>query len=156
MLPEVNVSPNRVIRMTQLGHEEAALNSDIIWNCAACGTCTGRCPKNIDVGRILDALRAIALHRRAFRAPGATEVRTFYQAFLQCVRAFGRNSEVGLMAAYNISSGRLWTNVVKAPWFLLKTKISFTAHTVKRLDRMERAFQRVEAIDEAQWKELGE
>jgi len=83
-------------------------------------------------------------------------VRTFYQAFLHCVRTFGRNSEVGLMGAYNISSGRLWTNVVKAPWFLIKTKIAFTAHMVKKLDRMERVFQRVEAMDEAQWKELGE
>ena len=156
VLPEVDVPPNRVIRLVQLGHEEAALNNGMIWGCACCGTCTGRCPKYIDVGRILDALRAIALRRGAFRARGATEVRTFYQAFLACVRAFGRNSEVGLMGAYNISSGRLWTNVVKAPWFLLKTKIAFTAHTVKRLDRMERVFQRVEAMDEAQWKELGE
>lgn len=156
VLTEVTVPPNRVIRMTQLGNEEAALNNDMIWNCAGCGTCTGRCPKQIEVGRILDALRAIALHRGICRARGAMQVRTFYQAFLHCVRVFGRNSEVGLMGAYNISSGRLWTNVVKAPWFLLKTKIAFTVHTVRQLDRMERVFQRVEAMDEAQWKELGE
>ena len=156
VLPEAEIPPNRVIRMIQLGHEEAALNNDMIWNCAGCGTCAGRCPKYIDVGRILDSLRAIALRRGVCRARGATEVRTFYQAFLHCVRTFGRNSEVGLMGAYNISSGRLWTNVVKAPWFLLKTKIAFTAHTVKKLDRMERVFQRVEAMDEIQWKELGE
>ena len=32
----------------------------MIWSCAGCGTCTGRCPEGIDVGRVLDTLRAIA------------------------------------------------------------------------------------------------
>ena len=46
VLPEVNVSPNRAIRMVQMGLSESALSSDIIWNCAGCGTCTGECPAN--------------------------------------------------------------------------------------------------------------
>ena len=154
-LADVELSPNRVLRMTQLGLEDDALDNEMIWSCAGCGTCTGRCPEGIDVGRVFDALRAIAERRGIVHAPGATQVRTFYRAFLDCVREFGRNSEVGLMAAYNISSGRLMTNVVKAPWFLLKTKISFTAHKVKRIDRMKRVFQRIEEIEEAQWEKLG-
>lgn len=155
VLEDVDLSPNRVIRMTQLGLEEAALDNEMIWSCAGCGTCTGRCPENVDIGRILDALRFIAEHKGYTDAPGATQVRTFYTAFLDCVREFGRNSEVGLMGAYNISSGRLWTNVVKAPWFILKNKISFTASKVKNLDRMQRVFERIKALEEAEIKDLG-
>ena len=155
VLPDVELSPNRVMRLVQLGLEQSALDNDMIWSCAGCGTCTSRCPEGIRVGRVLDALRAVAERRGIVSAPGATQVRTFYRAFLDCVRDFGRNSEVGLMGAYNISSGRLFTNVVKAPWFLLKSKISFTAHKVRRLDRIGRVFKRIDEIEDAQWQELG-
>ena len=110
----------------------------------------------IQITRILDTLRYIAEKEGIVNTQGATQVRTFYRAFLDCVREFGRNSEVGLMGAYNISSGRLWTNVVKAPWFMMKTKISFTAHRIKRIDRMKRVYDRVEEIERREWAELGE
>lgn len=154
VLPDVDVSPNRVIRMTQLGWEQGALCNEMVWACAGCGTCTGRCPMGLNIGRILDTLRAIAEHKGLVKARGAIEVRTFYRAFLDCVREFGRNSEVGLMGAYNINSGRLFTNVVKAPWFLLKSKIGLTVHKVDRLDRMQRTFQRIEVLERAEMDSL--
>ena len=155
VLADVDLAPNRVMRLTQLGLEQAALDNEMIWSCAGCGTCSSRCPEGLQVGAVLDTLRAIAERRGIVSARGATPVRTFYRAFLDCVREFGRNSEVGLMGCYNISSGRLFTNVVKAPWFLLKAKISFTAHKVRKLDRMRRVFKRIEAIEDAQWQQLG-
>jgi len=155
VLPDVELSPNRVIRMVQFGLEDDALDNEMIWSCAGCGTCTSRCPEGIDIGRVFDSLRAIAERKGVVHAPGATQVRTFYRAFLDCVREFGRNSEIGLMGAYNISSGRLTTNVVKAPWFLLKAKLAWTVHKVERIDRMKRVYQRIEEIEQAQWEELG-
>lgn len=154
VLPDVEISPNIVLRMAQLGLEDEALDNEMLWACAGCGTCTGRCPMGINIGRIMDALRLIAEHRGITDARGALEVRTFYHAFLDCVREFGRNSEVGLMGGYNINSGRLLTNVAKAPWFILKSKISLKAHKVERLDRMQRVFERINAIEEAELHNL--
>ena len=145
VLPDVELSPNRVIRMVQLGLKDEVLGSESIWCCTACGTCNGRCPMGIDIVRILDALRALADDGHSPR--GALEVWTFYQSFLDCVREFGRLSEIGLMGGYNINSGRLWTNVVKAPWFILKGKLSLSPHTIKRVDRLQRVFQRIEEIE---------
>ena len=36
--------PNQIIRGIQLGMRDAVLSSKAIWVCAACETCTTRCP----------------------------------------------------------------------------------------------------------------
>ncbi|MFC1736961.1 4Fe-4S dicluster domain-containing protein [Candidatus Hydrogenedentota bacterium] len=156
VVEDVTVSPNKAIRMVQLGLEEDALNNEMVWNCAGCGTCNSRCPEEVDIVAILDVLRLIAEKKGKTKAKGAMEVRTFYRAFLDCVRDFGRLSEVGLMAGYNINSGRLFTNVIKAPWFLFKNKVSFKAHKIDKLDRLQRVFDRIEKIEQSMLDDLGE
>lgn len=53
--------PSQVIRMVQLGLEEDALSSDTIWVCASCLMCHGRCPRGVDLAKVMEALRAIKL-----------------------------------------------------------------------------------------------
>ncbi len=53
--------PNQVIRLVQLGLEEEALSSNTPWICASCLTCYARCPRGVDLGRVMEALRAIKL-----------------------------------------------------------------------------------------------
>ena len=144
-MADVELSVNRVIRMVQLGLEDEVLSNESIWCCTACGTCNGRCPMGIDIVSIMDSLRALS--QRTKRQGGAPEVLTFYKAFLDCIRQFGRLSEIGLMGSYNINSGRLFTNVVKAPWFFMKGKISISPHQVRRIDRLQRVFGRIEEIE---------
>jgi len=145
VLADIELSPNRVIRMIQLGLEEDVLTNESVWCCTACGTCNGRCPMGIDIVRILDTVRLLS--QRSKYRPGALEVLTFYQAFLSCIRHFGRLNEIGLMGSYNINSGRLLTNMVKAPWFFMKGKISLSPHKIRRIERLERVFARIEEIE---------
>ncbi|NIA16002.1 MAG: 4Fe-4S dicluster domain-containing protein [Nitrospiraceae bacterium] len=149
VVPNTQSSPSRVMRMVQLGMEEDAMVDDLVWSCAGCGTCTGRCPEGVDTARVIDAVRAVADARDVSLPQQCAAVRTFYKAFLGSVRDFGRLSEVGLMGGYNINSGRFWTNVAKAPWFLLKGKVGLSAHRVRQLDRLARVFERVENIERA-------
>jgi heterodisulfide reductase subunit C len=58
----MDLLPNQVIRLAQLGLEEV-LASPTIWTCAACLTCLARCPKGIDLPRIMEALRLIRMQR---------------------------------------------------------------------------------------------
>ena len=147
VLGDLELSPNRVIRTVQLGLEEDALSSETVWCCAGCGICNSRCPMGINIVSILDALRTLALREGVELPPGAAKVWTFYQAFLDCVREFGRLSEVGLMGGYNINSGHLFTNVVKAPYFILKSKIGLSLHKIKQIDRIQRVFKRIEETE---------
>jgi len=41
-----------------------ALNSGMIWVCTTCFNCFTRCPRGIDVPRIIEALRQINLRKR--------------------------------------------------------------------------------------------
>jgi heterodisulfide reductase subunit C len=60
----MDLLPSQVIRLVQLGQVEEALGSETIWFCAACQTCYARCPKGVDLSRIMEALREIALQER--------------------------------------------------------------------------------------------
>jgi heterodisulfide reductase subunit C len=58
----LDLLPNAVIRLAQLGQEDV-LESQTIWVCAACQTCVSRCPKDVDVPRVMEALRTLAMQR---------------------------------------------------------------------------------------------
>ncbi len=57
----MDILPNQVIRAVQIGIPEIALEANTIWICASCYTCTVRCPRGIDIARIMEALRQITL-----------------------------------------------------------------------------------------------
>ena len=52
--------PRQIIRMTQLGLREKVLHSDTLWLCAACFTCSDRCPQDVEVASVIRVLRNIA------------------------------------------------------------------------------------------------
>jgi heterodisulfide reductase subunit C len=52
--------PRRIIRMTQLGLKDRVLKSDALWLCAACFTCTDRCPQGVEVASVIRVLRNLA------------------------------------------------------------------------------------------------
>jgi heterodisulfide reductase subunit C2 len=58
----MDLLPSQVLRLAQLGIEEM-LGSQTIWTCASCLTCVARCPKGIDLPRIMEALRQISMER---------------------------------------------------------------------------------------------
>ena len=62
----MDILPNQVIRLAQLGIEEV-LECQTIWTCAACLTCVSRCPKGIDLPRVMEALRLVAMERTGNR-----------------------------------------------------------------------------------------
>lgn len=55
--------PNQIIRLLQMGMIEEALSARAIWYCAACLQCEARCPKGIDIARLTEALRTLALEK---------------------------------------------------------------------------------------------
>lgn len=61
IVEEMDFLPNQIIRMAQLGLEKEALDSKTIWLCASCITCASRCPKGVDLSRVMESLRQILL-----------------------------------------------------------------------------------------------
>ena len=63
MTQEMDYLPSKIIRMVQLGLEEA-LESKTIWVCTTCFNCEVRCPRGIDVANVMEALRQLVLRKK--------------------------------------------------------------------------------------------
>ena len=60
---EMDLSPDEVIRYIILDKKEV-LTSKTIWLCSACFTCAERCPRDINITKIMEALRQIVLRNK--------------------------------------------------------------------------------------------
>lgn len=59
----MDLSPTQVIRLVQLGLVERILESNTFWICSTCFICYARCPREINITKIMEALRQIKLRR---------------------------------------------------------------------------------------------
>jgi heterodisulfide reductase subunit C2 len=64
MVSAMDILPNQAIRLVQLGLQDDVLKSETIWLCASCVTCGARCPRGVDLSRIMEALRQIKLRKK--------------------------------------------------------------------------------------------
>ncbi|MEM2103751.1 MAG: 4Fe-4S dicluster domain-containing protein [Candidatus Bathyarchaeia archaeon] len=56
----MDIKPHQVVRLAQID-AEILLTSKTIWLCACCLTCVSRCPKQIDIPKIMESLRIMIL-----------------------------------------------------------------------------------------------
>lgn len=64
--PEASVMdllPNQVVHKIQLG-DESVLDANTFWICSSCLICSARCPKGIDIAKVMEALREISLRSK--------------------------------------------------------------------------------------------
>jgi heterodisulfide reductase subunit C len=62
---EMDLLPNQIIRLVQLGQEEAVMAAESPWICSSCFTCFVRCPKGVDIAKIMEAVRLLHLREQA-------------------------------------------------------------------------------------------
>lgn len=108
----MDILPHHVIRLALLGQEEQVLDSETIWVCSACQTCTTRCPNGIDIAGVMDWLKETAVRRgRTIPAEG---VMTFHRFFLDSIKAAsGRLSETRLLRRYTFYKMRRTLNLTE-------------------------------------------
>jgi heterodisulfide reductase subunit C len=58
---EMDLLPNQVVRCLQLGLVDEVKYCHSMWVCASCLMCHARCPKGVDIAKIMEALRMIRL-----------------------------------------------------------------------------------------------
>ncbi len=134
------LTPHQLVRLLQTGQRKAALSSRFIWECTSCHTCITRCPQQVDICAMNDALRALSL--REGSATGKSAVPTFNKAFLDSVRKRGRVHELGLMAVFKLRTGRLLEDMGKAPMMLTKGKLPLFGHRMSGRPEREGLFSR--------------
>jgi heterodisulfide reductase subunit C len=101
----MDVYPDEVIRMVILGQREAVLTCQTIWVCAACETCTTRCPNDVKIAELMDALKQMALGEGV--PISQTRILALHETFLNNIKNRGRLYETSLLPSYLIKSGAL-------------------------------------------------
>jgi heterodisulfide reductase subunit C len=125
----MDVSPNQVMRMTQLGMKDEVLGSSAIWLCAGCETCATRCPRGVGLSKVMDACRQIAI--REGRKPKEANVLKFHEEFLKNVKTFGRTHEMSLMGFYKLRTRDFFSDVFQGIQMFLKGKLGLIPSLVK-------------------------
>ena len=60
----MEILPHQVIRLAQIGKWEEICEANTAWVCAACLTCSVRCPRGIKIAEVMEALRQVVLRNR--------------------------------------------------------------------------------------------
>lgn len=134
--------PNQVIRLLHYGLKEAALKSYAIWLCSGCETCGARCPNGISAGRVMDALREMAV-KEGVEGRGRN-ILLFHREFLNSVRAKGRVSETMMLARYKIKSGQIFSDLKLGLAMFRKGKLPLFPAGVKGKEQVRRIFRKAE------------
>lgn len=136
----MDLGPARLIRLVQLGMKEDALESNTPWVCAACITCTTRCPQEVDIAKVMDAVRIVGLREGPhFKHRNA---KLLHRIFLGIVKKYGRQHELGLLARYNIFSGKLLKDISLAPGMFSRGKLKVFPGKVRGRKELAEIFKR--------------
>ncbi len=78
---EMDLMPSQVVRYLQLGLVDEVKNCKSMWVCAACTMCHARCPKGVDISKIMEALRVMRL--REVDAQPRVDITDFSKDYLE-------------------------------------------------------------------------
>lgn len=98
MARDMDLLPHQVVHHCLMGVQEV-LDAHSVWICDGCHTCTERCPREIDVAGLFDALRQVTSARNAPLAQ-------FNRSLLAGVRRMGRVNELPLGLHFNLTGRR--------------------------------------------------
>jgi len=145
---EMDLMPNRIIRLVQTGHIDEAMRCAAIWYCVSCQTCTTRCPQSVDCAGVMDVLREKSAKEKAFD-PALRRVIVFQQAFLDNIRRNGRINEFELIGQFKTLSFMkdfniplLMKDTLLAPKLMQRGKLHFVGGKVKDRGIVRRIFER--------------
>lgn len=93
----MDYTPRQLVHMIQLGFKQEVLNSNTIWLCTACFSCSVRCPRGIHPTELMKKLKSITI------AEGIKNKNTLFErVFSDVIKKNGRASEFLLISKYTL------------------------------------------------------
>jgi heterodisulfide reductase subunit C len=146
--PEMDLQPNQVLRLIQTNDPKAVLRSSTIWLCASCETCSVRCPEEIEIAKIMDTLRKLAVEAKV--PLGEENVVKFDEIFLDSIRKRGRVHELELVMRYNLAIRQPLKDAHLGPMMFTRGKLNLLGHKIKELGRIKEIFRSSKRIIKGQ------
>lgn len=138
----MDFTPNQILRLLQLGQKNKVFKSRSIWLCLSCIACSARCPREIDLAAIFDALR---IRARREKFPSAERrVKMFQNFFLNSIKSRGRIHELSLLLKFNMATGAFFNDVNLAPRLLGRGKLPFFPSKIRGVDQVAQIYRRLQ------------
>ena len=140
--PHMDFNPNTIVRMIQWGLKQEVLESKAIWLCVSCEACGSRCPNEIDIGVLMDALREMSLEQ-GYRAKEKGIV-ALHNAFMASIRRGGRVHEATMLMEHKLRSGDYWTDLIPGMKLFMKGKIPLFPQRIKGIDSIRELYRKAQ------------
>ena len=120
---EADMTPREIIRNLQLGQVDPVLESKMPWYCVECGVCLVRCPQQVDLPALNEAICRLAMRKKKV---SVREGARFMNIFLDNVQRKGVSDEAMLAGRFNLETGHFFQDVLSAPRMMQRGLLSFT------------------------------
>lgn len=148
VIHEMDYNPRQLVRMVQLGLKKEVLNSNTIWLCTTCFSCSVRCPRGIRPTELMETLKPIAI------AEGVkNKNERFDGVFSDVVRKNGRASEFLLISRYSLKEPEM---IKQAPFgisLLSKGKLPMSIDKMENPRELDTIFKLGEKAEKKEGRE---
>jgi heterodisulfide reductase subunit C len=63
MSDRMTITPRRFVLYSKWGLQDQVLGGNTVWLCASCHSCLVRCPRGLDLPKVMEAIRQITLRK---------------------------------------------------------------------------------------------
>ena len=140
----MDYKPAQIIHAIRLGMDDLVYKSKTMWLCASCETCTTRCPQEVDIAKVMDAVKITAVKQGI--KPTIPQVAAFYRAALSNIKMFGRMYEMGMIVGLKMRTFELFKDVGLGIKLFTKGKLKVVPSFTGAL-RTWKIFNRVKSIE---------
>ena len=145
--------PRTVMRMVQLGMKEQVLKSGTLWVCASCNTCTTRCPRGVEIAKVMGALKSLAIKEGVAAKNPLGPV--FYKSFLDSTGTFGRVFEPKLMLDVHLKGDGSIAQGIKgllkeAPFGLrlaMRGRVALLPEAISHREQMKKIYENISKME---------
>ena len=117
----MDYTPAQLIHAIRLGMDDTVFNSKTMWLCASCETCSTRCPQEVDVAKVMDAVKITAYKQG--KKTTLKDVASFHKASLANISHFGRIYEVGMTVGLKLRTRKFLKDMGLGMKMFLKGKL---------------------------------
>ncbi len=140
----MDYKPAQIIHAIRLGLDDLVFNSKTMWLCSSCETCTTRCPQEVDIAKVMDAVKITAVKKGI--KPTVSQVACFNRAALSNIKKFGRMYEMGMIMGLKMRTFELFKDMELGMKMFKKGKLKVVPSFTGAL-RTWKIFNRVKSIE---------
>jgi heterodisulfide reductase subunit C len=145
----MEVTPRQVMQYIKLNMREPVFKANSTWFCLTCSACSARCPREIEIPSVMEAVRHMAITAKIFPdSEKVDEIRKFHDIFIDMVKKYGRSYELRLMAEFNIRTSNFFKDVALAPKAIFKGKIGLRPDKTKNMRAIDKLFEIAKQLEE--------